>query len=237
MSQHRAVRQRPPEGRLWAPDAESRPTARDQGVREKGDRTGGRAPEDRAPWNETLWNRSLGNKPLGNRSLGNKSPGDKSQRSTSLLDRSLWERSQRGGGPPNTGATDGAADMVIGGGPLTTAGVAVVLGAACLLGGLIDLLLVGTAAWAITGLFLAASVYAALKVHRRGWYSAVVGPPLAFALGLALVAAFSPHDLGSGPVGAAATMLELLAAKARTVFLGTAAALVIVLVRKLPFSR
>jgi len=126
---------------------------------------------------------------------------------------------------------------VIGGGPLTTAGVCVVLGAACLLGGLIDLLLVGTAAWAITGLFLAATVYAALKVHRQGWYSAVVGPPLAFALGLCLIALFSPHDLGSGVIGAATTTLELLAAKARAVFLGTAVALTIVLVRRLPFNR
>ena len=126
---------------------------------------------------------------------------------------------------------------MIGGGPLTTAGVAVVLAAACLIGGLIDLLLVGTAAWAITGLFLAASVYAALKVHRQGWYSAIVGPPLAFALGLTVIAFFSPHDMGSGVVGAATTMLELLAGKARAVFLGTAAALVIVLVRRLPFNR
>lgn len=187
MSQHRAVRQRPPEGRLW-PDSEARPAVRDQGVREEGDRTGGRA---------------------------------------------IWERKQRDDRRPNIAT----AEAVIGGGPLTTAGVSVVLGAACLLGGLIDLLLVGTAAWAITGLFLAATVYAALKVHRQGWYSAVVGPPLAFALGLSLIALFSPHDLGSGLIGAATTTLELLAAKARAVFLGTAAALVIVLVRRLPFNR
>jgi Domain of unknown function (DUF6542) len=123
------------------------------------------------------------------------------------------------------------------GAPLTTAGVAVVLSGACLIGGLLDLLLVGTAAWAITALFLAASVYAAAKVRRQGWYSAVVGPPLAFALGLTVIAFFSPHDLGSGVLGAAATMLELLAIKARAVFLGTALALAIVLVRRLPFNR
>jgi hypothetical protein len=131
----------------------------------------------------------------------------------------------------------GGAATVTSGAPLTTAGVAVVLGGACLIGGLIDLFLVGTAAWAITGLFLAACVYAAVKVRRQGWYSAVVGPPLAFALGLTLVALFSPHDLGSGVIGAAATMLELLAVKARAVFLGTGLALVIVLVRRLPFNR
>jgi hypothetical protein len=126
---------------------------------------------------------------------------------------------------------------VVPGERLTTAGVAVVLGGACLVGGLLDLLLVGTAAWAITWLFLAASGYAAATVQRQGWYSAVVGPPLAFALGLTVIAAFSPHDLGSGVVGVAATILELLAMKARAVFLGTGLALAIVLVRKLPFNQ
>jgi hypothetical protein len=193
MSQHRAVRQRPEDGRPWAPDQESRPTARAHSAREEGDR-----PHGRAPWIKT--------------------PRDEARRDVRR---------------PNTGA----ADAVIGGGPLTTSGVSVVLVGACVLGGLIDLLLVGTAAWAITGLFIAATVYAAVKVHRQGWYSAVVGPPLAFALGLTVIAMFSPHDMGSGLVGTATTMLELLADKARAVFFGTAAALVIVLVRRLPFSR
>jgi hypothetical protein len=142
--------------------------------------------------------------------------------------RAQWERVR---------ANTGGAAAVTGGAPLTTAGVAVVLGGACIVGGLIDLFLVGTAAWAITGLFLAACVYAAVKVRRQGWYSAVVGPPLAFALGLTVIAFFSPHDMGSGLTGAAATMLELLAVKARAVFLGTALALAIVLVRRLPFNR
>lgn len=207
MSQHRAVRQRPPEGRLWSPDSDSRPAARDQGVREEGDRTGGRI--------------------TGERTARGQAPQNTASRDRARV------QPQRDGRRPNIAA----AEAVIGGGPLTTAGVCVVLGVASLIGGLIDLLLVGTAAWAITGLFLAATVYAALKVHRQGWYSAVVGPPLAFALGLSLIAVFSPHDLGSGLVGAAATMLELLAQKAQAVFLGTAAALVIVLVRRLPFSR
>jgi len=208
MSQHRAVRQRPPEGRLWAPDSQARPTSRDQGVREEAGRTGGPA----------IWERTL-----GERALRDKNLGDKAQR----------DRAQRDDQRPNIGT----AEAVIGGGPLTTAGVSFVLGVACLIGGLIDLLLVGTAAWAITGLFIAATVYAALKVHRQGWYSAVVGPPLAFALGLTLIALFSPHDMGSGLIGAGTTMLELLADKARAVFFGTAAALVIVLVRRLPFNR
>jgi hypothetical protein len=121
--------------------------------------------------------------------------------------------------------------------PLTALGLSLVLVGACLIGAALDLLLVGTAAWAMTALFLAASAYAAAKVRRCDWYSAVVGPPLAFACGLMLVAAFSPHDMGSGLLGTGATMLELLALKARAVFLGTGIALTITLVRKLPFNR
>jgi len=164
---------------------------------------------------------------------GGRAIWERTLRDKAVRDQAPRDRAQRDERRPNITA----AEAVIGGGPLTTAGVSVVLAAACLVGGLIDLLLVGTAAWAITGLFLAATVYAALKVHRQGWYSAVVGPPLAFALGLSLIAIFSPHDFGSGMVGAATTTLELLAGKARAVFVGTAAALAIVLVRRLPFNR
>ncbi len=120
-------------------------------------------------------------------------------------------------------------------GPLTAVGVSIVLAGACVIGALLDLLLVSTAAWAMTALFLAASVYAAVKVRRSDWYSAVVGPPLAFACGLLLIAAFMPHDLGSGLLGTFATMLELLAYKARSVFVGTGLALCITIVRGLPF--
>jgi len=121
--------------------------------------------------------------------------------------------------------------------PLTALGVALVLVGSSLIGAALDLLLVNTAAWALTSLFLAGCTYAAAKVRRSDWYSAVVGPPLAFACGLLLVAAFSPHDMGSGFLGTVATMLELLALKARAVFFGTGMALVIALVRKLPFNR
>jgi hypothetical protein len=121
--------------------------------------------------------------------------------------------------------------------PLTTLGVAIVLIGSCLIGATLDLLLVSTAAWALTGLFLGGCAYVATKVRRTDWYSAVVGPPLAFACGLMLVATFSSHDMGSGFLGTMATMLELLALKARAVFFGTGLALVIILVRKLPFNR
>lgn len=121
--------------------------------------------------------------------------------------------------------------------PLTAFGVSIVLAGACLIGAALDLMLVSTAAWCLIGLFLVGSAYAAVKVRRSDWYSAVVGPPLAFALGLMLVATFSPHDMGSGLMGTVATMLELLAFKARAVFFGTAVALCIVLARRLPFRR
>lgn len=122
-------------------------------------------------------------------------------------------------------------------GPLTALGVTIVLGGACVTGAVLDLLLVHTAAWAITGLFLAASCYSAAKVRRADWYSAVVGPPLAYALGLTVVAVFSSAAIGSGFLGTAATMLELLALKARAVFLGTGLALAVTLARRLPFRR
>ena len=106
--------------------------------------------------------------------------------------------------------------------------MAVVLLGACLVGGALDLLLVKTAAWALTSLFLAACVYSGTKVRRMDWYTAVVAPPLAFALGLLLVSCFAPHDLGQGMVGIGATMLELLALHATVVFSGTAVTAVIV---------
>ena len=124
-----------------------------------------------------------------------------------------------------------------GGGPLTAFGVSIVLAGACIIGASLDLLLVSTAAWGLTALFLAACAYAAAKVRRSDWYSAVVGPPLAFACSLLLVAAFSPHDMGSGLMGTVATILELLAFKARAVFLGTVLALCVTLARRLPFTR
>ena len=118
------------------------------------------------------------------------------------------------------------------GGPLTSLGVAVVLAGTCLIGAGLDLLLVSTAAWALTCLFLAACVYTGSKVRRADWYSAVVAPPLAFALGLLLVACFAPHDLGQGLIGIGATMLELLALHATAVFAGTAVTAVIIAARR-----
>jgi len=117
------------------------------------------------------------------------------------------------------------------GGPLTSLGVAVVLGGASLAGGGLDLLLVHTAAWGLTALFLAGCVYSGSKVRRMDWYSAVVAPPLAYALGLLLISCFAPHDLGQGLIGIGATMLELLALHAVVVFIGTGATCTLVAAR------
>jgi hypothetical protein len=121
--------------------------------------------------------------------------------------------------------------------PLGTWGVTIVLLAACLAGAALDLLLVGTAAWAVRILFLGATCYAAGTVRRTDWYAAVVGPPLAFAGGLLVVAVFSPHDLGRGAIAVCATMLELLALNSGAVFLGTGAAIIITLVRRFLLRR
>jgi hypothetical protein len=124
-----------------------------------------------------------------------------------------------------------------GGAPLTAWGVAVVLLGACLTGAVLDLLLVGTVAWATTSLFVAGCGYAAAKVRRADWYSAVVGPPLAFAAGLLLVAQFSPHDLGQGLTAVCATILELLALNSPAVFTGTVLAAAVTLVRRYTLQR
>lgn len=117
------------------------------------------------------------------------------------------------------------------GGQLTSLGVVVVLAGACLFGGGLDLLLVHTAAWALTLLFVGACVFTGLKVRRTDWYPALVAPPLAFAFGLLLVACFAQHDLGQGIVGIAATMLEMLALHAVAVFFGTGASASIIAAR------
>ena len=127
--------------------------------------------------------------------------------------------------PQAAGRTDGT------GGQLTSLGVVVVLAGACLVGGGMDLVLVHTAAWALTALFVGACVFTGLKVRRADWYPALVAPPLAFATGLFLIACFARHDLGQGLVGIAATMLELLALHAVAVFFGTGATASIVATR------
>ena len=116
-------------------------------------------------------------------------------------------------------------------GQLTSLGVVVVLAGACLVGGGMDLVLVHTAAWALTALFVGACVFTGLKVRRADWYPALVAPPLAFACGLLLIACFARHDLGQGLVGVAATILELLALHAVAVFFGTGATASIVATR------
>ncbi|MGH3417677.1 MAG: DUF6542 domain-containing protein [Actinocrinis sp.] len=212
MSHHRAAAHRPPGDRLWHPE----PTAAHGAASGAGSARGRRAQQPD------------GARPVHTESIQRAYPTNVAHRANGS------HGTRRAGRPP---AFPSVALPLAGGGPLTAVGVSIVLAGACLIGAALDLVLVSTAAWALTALFLAASVYTAVKVRRSDWYSAVVGPPLAFACGLLLIAAFLPHDLGSGLTGTFATMLELLAYKARSVFVGTGLALCITIVRGLPFRR
>lgn len=245
MSQHRAADHRPPESQLWHPEPSYKRGGEQHGVEQHDieqhcvetpgvDQRGvekngaGQRRVAQAGAGKRVVERPGVSRP---RADGRNASGHRQEK------RGTNERrgaNERGGGDERRGVT---APVRPGGGPLTAFGVSIVLAGACLIGASLDLLLVSTAAWGLTGLFLAACAYTAAKVRRSDWYSAVVGPPLAFACGLLLVAAFSPHDIGSGLTGTLATILELLAYKARAVFFGTALALCVTLARKLPFAR
>ena len=122
-------------------------------------------------------------------------------------------------------------------GPLTGLGVSLVLGVGCAGGALLDLLLVGGPAWALIVLYLAACGYTATRVRRSDWFVALVSPPLAFAAAVIMLAMLMPNSLGPGPLGVAATTLELLASKARALYLGAAISAGIVLVRRFKAGR
>ncbi|HTJ72815.1 MAG TPA: DUF6542 domain-containing protein [Actinospica sp.] len=127
--------------------------------------------------------------------------------------------------PRRTASADGI-------GPLTGLGVALVLLAGCVLGSLLDLLLVGGPAWAVSALYVASCGYTAYRVRGADWYAALVAPPLAFALAMILLAKLMPQSFGPGMLGLAATTFELLATKAKALFLGTALSAVVLAVRR-----
>lgn len=116
-------------------------------------------------------------------------------------------------------------------GPLTALGVTLLLVTACVLGALLDLLLVGGPDWAVFALYIAACGYSATRVRGADWFAALVTPPIAFAVSMILLANLMPSDFGPGLIGVAATTLELLAAKAKALFLGTALSAAILFVR------
>lgn len=118
-----------------------------------------------------------------------------------------------------------------GAGPLTGLGVTLVLLAGCVLGSLLDLLLVGGPDWAVAALYVAACGYTASRVRGADWYAALVAPPIAFALSMILLADLMPHSFGPGLLGLAATTFELLAAKAKALYFGAALSAVILGVR------
>jgi hypothetical protein len=118
-------------------------------------------------------------------------------------------------------------------GPLTGLGVSLVLALGCGGGALLDLLLVGGPAWALIVLYLSACGYTAAKVRRADWFAALVGPPLAFASAMILLAMLMPSSFGPGLLGVAATTFELLASKAKALYLGAALSAGLLLVRRL----
>jgi hypothetical protein len=126
--------------------------------------------------------------------------------------------------------TAAAAESV---GPLTGLGVSLVLLAGCVLGGLLDLFLVGGPAWALVALYIAACGYTASRVRGADWFAALVAPPIAFAFALILLAELTPDSFGPGLLGLAATTFEFLAAKAKALYIGTALSAVILGVRRL----
>lgn len=119
-----------------------------------------------------------------------------------------------------------------GAGPLTGLGVSLVLLAACVIGGLLDLLLVDGPAWAVVALYIAACGYTASRVRGADWYAALVAPPIAFAASMILLAELMPQSFGPGLLGLAATTFELLATKAKALFFGAALSAVILAVRR-----
>ena len=136
------------------------------------------------------------------------------------------------GSRPGSGSGAGPGTGSGGVGPLTGLGVTIVLLAACVLGALLDLLLVGGPAWALVSLYIAACGYTASRVRGADWFAALVTPPLAFGVALILLAKLMPDSFGSGLLGTAATTFELLAAKAKALYCGAALSAVILAVRR-----
>jgi hypothetical protein len=122
-------------------------------------------------------------------------------------------------------------------GPLTGLGVALMLGAACICSAMLDVLLVGSPAWALPVTYLATCGYTATRVRGADWFSALVSPPLAFAAAVVLAAMAMPSSVGPGTLGVLATTFTLLAAKAKALYVGNAVAAGILLARRIKARR
>ena len=117
-------------------------------------------------------------------------------------------------------------------GRLTGLGVSLVLLVGCLGGALFDLLLVGGPAWALVALYIGACGYTAGRVRPADWFTALVAPPLAFAAAVIVLATLMPDTFGSGVLGLVATVVEVLAGKAKALYFGAALSAVVLLVRR-----
>lgn len=130
---------------------------------------------------------------------------------------------------PRSGARGTGSDGL---GPLTGLGVSLLLTAACVLGALFDLFLVGGPAWALVSLYIAACGYTASRVRPSDWFCALVAPPIAFAVSIVLLAMIMPNSFGSGLIGTVATTFELLASKARALYIGVSLSALVLFARR-----
>jgi hypothetical protein len=129
-------------------------------------------------------------------------------------------------------ARDTKARVQRGGTPgLTAPGVAVIVLGASALGAVIDSIVRGDLGTVFAIMFVASSVYAATQVRRRDLLAAVIVPPLVFLTVLGVHELLSPTGKSRALIDLVGDLVSTLALNAPTLWIGTGAAAVIVLVR------
>jgi hypothetical protein len=114
---------------------------------------------------------------------------------------------------------------------LTSPGVVVVVLAASVVGAVIDTTVGNDLGPFFAALFVASSLYAALQVRRRDFLTAVIVPPLVFLAILGGHEILAPTGTSRAAIDLAGDLLSALALNAPTLWVGTAAAAVVVFVR------
>ncbi|HTY73709.1 MAG TPA: DUF6542 domain-containing protein [Actinomycetes bacterium] len=114
---------------------------------------------------------------------------------------------------------------------LTAPGVAVVVFAGSLLGAVVDTTIGNGLGTFFSVLFVASSVYAAVRVRPRNFLAAVVVPPLVFLLILGFHQLLAPTGHSRSLVDLTGDVISALALGAPTLWAGTVAAAAVVAVR------
>jgi hypothetical protein len=104
---------------------------------------------------------------------------------------------------------------------LTGAGVVVLSVFACLIGGLVDVLVADRLGACYAVCFIAASAYGAWRVRRSGLTTALLAPPLVFAGTSLVLLQLLPDAGGSGLVHEALRLAASLATQGPVVWIGT----------------